>query len=248
MDVRKVPNDLTLFTADSCASSMDLAWQLVPDSKLSDWASVLAASQTSGRGQFKRQWHSPPGNVYGSLRIPQPTPAWRNLTALLSAESMRMVLAALGLTATIKWPNDILVAGKKVCGILVEEKSGIVIAGVGLNLISAPSFNGSDRPQTLTAGCLQEFGVILAPMDIWVRFIREMQSRLAETISKGSPEDFVMGLTTHLAFIGERIVLDAYDGANRPAVLLGLDRNGGIRVQTHKGERVFYSGSIYPAV
>jgi len=245
--VANAPYDLTLFAVESCTSSMDLAWQLAQEGQLPDWASVLAARQTSGRGQFKRQWHSPPGNVYSSLRIPQPALAWRNLIALLSAESMRVVLTALGLTVTIKWPNDILVAGKKVCGILVEEKSGIVIAGVGLNLVSAPSFTGSERPQTLPAGCLQELGVILSPMDIWVRFIREMQSRLAETISKGGPEDFVMGLTAHLAFIGERIILDAYDGANRPAVLLGLDRNGGIRVQTDKGERVFYSGSIYPA-
>lgn len=245
--LRKVPNDLTLFTADSCTSSMDLAWQLVQNEQFPDWASILAASQSSGRGQFKRQWHSPPGNVYGSIRIPKPAPAWQNLIALLSAESMRVVLNALGLSARIKWPNDILVAGKKVCGILVEERSGYVIAGVGLNLVSAPYFNGSDRPQALTAGCLQEFGIILAPMDIWVRFIREMQSRLAETISRDGPEDFVLGLTAHLAFIGERIFLDAYDGANLPAILLGLDRSGGIRVQTDEGERVFYSGSIYPA-
>lgn len=245
--IKSVPFDLTLYAVDSCTSSMDLAWQLVQDGKLSDWASVLAASQSSGRGQFNRRWQSPPGNVYGSLRIPQLSPAWRNLISLLSAESMRVVLTEQGLATTIKWPNDVLVAGKKVSGILIEERAGIIIAGVGLNLVSAPSPDDPDRANALAAGCLQEFGVILPPMKIWVRFIREMQSRLPETVSTGDPEDFVMGLMTHLAFIGERIVLDAYDGGNRSAILLGLDRSGGIKVQTSEGVRVFYSGSIYPA-
>ncbi len=239
---------LTLFTAAACTSTMDLAWQLFEAGRLPEWAGVLAERQSSGRGQFQRPWHSPPGNLYASLCVPQPPPAWCNLISLLAAEALRVVLSGLGLGATIKWPNDLLVAGKKVAGILIEERAGTVVAGVGLNLTSAPMDNRRDRSHAMSAGCLQEFGVALGPMEIWGRFVHEMRRNFLEKTAGGAPADFLHGLEAHLAFRGREIVLDAYNGAKACVVMLGLDSSGGIRVRTGEGQqRVFHSGSIYPA-
>ncbi len=240
------PEAPAMFTAESCTSSMDLAWRLTAENRFPDWTSVLVNTQSSGRGQFMRQWHSPPGNVYGSLRIQRLGSVWDDLIPLLLAASMRGVLNNLGLASAIKWPNDVLIGGKKVGGVLVEEKSGTVVAGIGLNLISAPQPNELRNPLALEAGCLGEFGVTLAPLDMWILLVRDIRSRMTETILQGNPASFVGELTSHLAYVGERILLDAHGEANQPVIFRGLDAGGGIRVQTTEGERIFRSGSIYP--
>ena len=242
------PEENVVFTTENCTSSMDVAWRLTAEQRFPNWASVLAATQTAGRGQFGRSWQSPPGNLYGTLRIPRPGPIWNDLLPLLLAESMRSVLHGLGLATAVKWPNDLLAGGKKVGGILLEAKSDLVMAGVGVNLVSAP------RPQDLrhrlapAAGCLQEFGIQPTPLEVWMAFVRESRSLIQRSVAHGDPRELVGSLSRHLAYIGEHILLDAYDAANRPAVLLGLNAHGAIKVRTDEGERIFWSGSIYPVM
>lgn len=246
--VGKGSEELILFTVDTCSSTMDLARELAAEERFSDWASVLAGSQSAGRGQLQRRWNSPVGNVYGSLRLPSLGPVWCDLAPLLLAESIYRLLKGLGLSPAIKWPNDLLVAGKKVGGVLVETRSGLVIAGLGLNLISAPPPQRLRNPLAPPAGCLREFGLDLTPREIWVLFVRNIRLRLEEIRAKGDPESFVAGLTSHLAYLGERILLEVHGTALRPVIFQGLDAGGGIKVQTTGGERVFRSGSIYPNV
>lgn len=240
------PKGLTLFVAGPCSSSMDLAWQLVEKGLFPDWASVLVTSQSSGRGQFGRQWHSPTGNVYGSLRVPLLTPPWRGLVPLLLAEAVRDVLRGSGLHVEIKWPNDMLVRRKKVGGILIEERLDVVVAGIGLNLTSSPSADELHGPNAMPPGCLKEFGVDLSPPDMWMRLVCEISSRLVETVSTRHPEDFVRNLESHLAYVGEKVIVDSTDMASCPAMVQGIDISGGLKVRTAEGERVLRSGSIYP--
>lgn len=251
VDCRRVGSgsrELLLFTVDACSSSMDVAGQLAAEGRLPPWASVLAACQSAGRGQFGRCWYSPSGNIYGSLRLPRLGPPWADLAPLLLAESMRTVLESLGLAASIKWPNDLLIGGKKVGGILMEEKSGIVIAGLGLNLISAPPPHELRHPLALPAGSLREFCAPPAPREIWIPFVRDVRSRVRQTLMRGDPLRFVDSLIPNLAYIGESILLDAYCAADQPAIFQGLDASGAIKVLTTDGQRIFRSGSIYPVI
>lgn len=236
----------TLFTAGACSSSLDLAWQIADDDLLPVWASVLVTSQTSGRGQFRRLWHSPPGNVYGSLRLPVLTSAWRSLMPLLLGAGVLDVLLDLNLAARIKWPNDILVGSNKVAGILIEERQGVVMAGVGLNLVSSPSYDQMRGGYALPAGCLADFRVKTSPPEIWIQLVRHIRSRITMTTSELCKEEFIENLELHLAYVGETIILNTGNMENRTATLIGLDPGGGIKVRTSKGERVFCSGSIYP--
>jgi BirA family biotin operon repressor/biotin-[acetyl-CoA-carboxylase] ligase len=248
-DLHRFPGSATLplllFSVDACASSMDLAGRLAAEGGFPEWASVLATTQSAGRGQFRRKWHSPPGNVYGSLRMPRLEPPWAALMPLLLAESMLGILKNLGLAAAVKWPNDLLVCGKKVGGVLIEERAGIVIAGIGLNLTSAPQPGDLRCALSPAAGCLREFGVNVTPGDVWGSLIRDIRLRTTDTTRHGKPQRFIDNLTPRMAYIGERILLDAHGEANLPVVFLGLDCGGGIKVQTAEGERIFYSGSIY---
>jgi BirA family transcriptional regulator, biotin operon repressor / biotin---[acetyl-CoA-carboxylase] ligase len=100
---------------------------------------IVAGEQTAGIGRLERIWHSPPGNVSLSLVLRpklEELTAMVMLAALAVADAIRRVT---GLEADIKWPNDLLLGGKKVCGILMtsEVHAGVVdhiVIGIGLNV------------------------------------------------------------------------------------------------------------------
>ena len=104
---------------------------------------VTADLQTRGRGQHGRVWESPPGvNVLLSALL-FPPPALRRpvvLTAFAAVVVGETILQATGLQTRIKWPNDMLVGGKKVCGILIEggvtaaDRDPHFVVGIGLNV------------------------------------------------------------------------------------------------------------------
>lgn len=108
-------------------------------SLLADKTVIIAHQQTAGRGRLDRKWVSQEGGLYFSLVLkPQTTGFLPNLTQLM-ALCVCQVLRSLGAEAVLKWPNDVLVNGQKICGILSEAiftQAGFegVILGVGLNV------------------------------------------------------------------------------------------------------------------
>jgi BirA family transcriptional regulator, biotin operon repressor / biotin---[acetyl-CoA-carboxylase] ligase len=118
---------------------------------------IIADVQTKGRGQFDRLWHSAEKeNLYFSLVLkPEIQPEKIPELALLTAEKIVSVLKKYipAKKITIKLPNDILVEGKKICGILIETKIGKtvegIIIGIGLNLNLPPEIAKKiDQPAT----------------------------------------------------------------------------------------------------
>ena len=104
-----------------------------------DGLAVIAAEQRDGRGRFGRGWHSPPGNLYLSLVL-QPRqsvsfwPQYTMLAALAVASALESVPAG---TVGLKWPNDVLLADRKVAGILAEVAGENLILGIGVNVNAA---------------------------------------------------------------------------------------------------------------
>jgi len=94
-------------------------------------AVVLAGEQTAGQGRLGRAWHSEAGaGVYCSIVL-KPAPL---LTLALGLAARSAILAASGLTCALRWPNDLMLADKKVGGILVQAADGHAIAGIGINV------------------------------------------------------------------------------------------------------------------
>jgi BirA family biotin operon repressor/biotin-[acetyl-CoA-carboxylase] ligase len=103
---------------------------------------VLAREQTAGRGQYGRSWLAPPGTsvLMSILLFPPPTlrrPAL--LTAWVAVSVCELCQKLTGLPARIKWPNDVLIEGRKVCGILIEQRARgpdkvASVVGIGLNV------------------------------------------------------------------------------------------------------------------
>lgn len=100
---------------------------------------VITGEQTLGRGRLKRTWVSPAGNISLSLILHPPVRYLPYLVMVTSLAVMQSIEAVIGLKAQIKWPNDVLINGKKVCGILIENrmngnKVDYVIIGIGVNV------------------------------------------------------------------------------------------------------------------
>lgn len=115
---------------------------------------ICADEQTAGRGRQARQWYSPPGNLYLSILLRPQAPVSRLaelgfVTALAVADTADALLPPQR-RASLKWPNDVLVADAKVAGILMEQVDGALVVGIGLNLLHAPP-NASYRVTTLAA-------------------------------------------------------------------------------------------------
>lgn len=132
---------------DEVSSTMDVAHDLIFKKHLSpmDGVVILAATQTAGRGRLQRQWSSPEGNFYGSFAfLPQlsesdyPLYSFAVLMALF--DTLYQIIDHV-YSLKVKWPNDLLLNGKKVAGILLELSSTQpkhLIVGIGVNLGSAP--------------------------------------------------------------------------------------------------------------
>jgi BirA family biotin operon repressor/biotin-[acetyl-CoA-carboxylase] ligase len=102
---------------------------------------VVAEAQTAGRGRLGRTWHSPPGaNLYCSILLrPALPPASVPQLALVAGLAVARAIETLGLRPTLKWPNDVLLDGRKVTGVLTEmeaevERVHVVVVGIGVNL------------------------------------------------------------------------------------------------------------------
>jgi BirA family transcriptional regulator, biotin operon repressor / biotin---[acetyl-CoA-carboxylase] ligase len=109
---------------------------------------VLAGEQSAGRGQHGRSWSAPPGSGVLMSVLLFPPPSLRRpavLTAWAAVSVCQLIREVTGLHARIKWPNDVLIDERKVCGILIEQRSAggerlATVVGIGLNVAQPPEW------------------------------------------------------------------------------------------------------------
>ena len=124
-------------------STMDAARELAKKGA-EEGTIVIAEAQTRGRGRLSREWLSPEGGIYFTIILrPRMSPAYAPRINLMAAVAVATTIRKLlGLKAELKWPNDVLIAGKKVCGILAEMDAemdvvNFVDVGIGINANSS---------------------------------------------------------------------------------------------------------------
>ena len=106
---------------------------------------LLATRQTAGRGRRGRQWRSGEGNLFATLLIrpARPKPEWAQLS-FAAAIAVADMAARFADRVAVKWPNDVLVEGRKVSGILLETAGEALAIGIGINLTHHPE--GTEFP------------------------------------------------------------------------------------------------------
>jgi BirA family biotin operon repressor/biotin-[acetyl-CoA-carboxylase] ligase len=142
---------------------------------------VTADRQTAGRGRRGRAWISPPGNLHASLLLTQPAAAehWPQLSFVAALAVHDAILATAGdlkPLLAIKWPNDLLLGGAKLGGILIEAESGVsaVAVGIGVNCASHPA--NTDFPATDLAAA----GALVSRDSLFSALSGKMLGRLAQ--------------------------------------------------------------------
>jgi BirA family biotin operon repressor/biotin-[acetyl-CoA-carboxylase] ligase len=125
----------SIYFYESTDSTQSRARQLIAEGR-GRGALVIAQTQTAGRGRLGRAWRSPRGNLYLSyvLQPTLPVALWSQYTMLTALALTDAILVVTNLSAALKWPNDVLLANRKVAGILAETCDDYLIIGVGVNM------------------------------------------------------------------------------------------------------------------
>lgn len=151
--------------------------------RAAEGALVTTDDQTAGRGRIGRVWKSLPGRQLALSLVLRPAFPPHFLVMASALAVAAAIETVSGLTPAIKWPNDVLVDGRKVCGILIETSPGVAILGIGLNV------NGSlmgDADLAAHATTLAEAaGRELSREDLAVALIRRLDTLYALLASGG---------------------------------------------------------------
>jgi BirA family biotin operon repressor/biotin-[acetyl-CoA-carboxylase] ligase len=143
---------------------------------------IVAKSQSGGRGRRGSVWVSPPGNLYATLLLSEPSPPAQApqlafVTALALHDGVSEAAPQIASALTVKWPNDLLLAVKKLAGVLIEGDSApgfCVAVGIGVNCISHP--DGTAYPATDLASA----GAAVTPERLFAALSAAMARRLAQ--------------------------------------------------------------------
>lgn len=230
--IRHVP--LTASTNDDMAA---LAREGAPDGT---W--LRADAQAGGRGRHGRTWVSPPGNLYAStlVRLRTGDPPAHTL-AMVAAVALDQLLGAFVPSdrLMIKWPNDLLVDGAKISGILLEGLGDAVVVGIGVNLVHHPE--GLDRATTSLAA----FATAPDPAD----FLDELATSFAHWLGRWRGEGLAVVLQRWQARahpIGTALTIRLPDAAVVEGLFDGLDADGALRLRLASGEmRVMHAGDVF---
>jgi len=198
---------------------------------------VLAEEQTQGRGRFERRWVTRAGTALAFSLLLRPTEAeqaYLERFVALGALAVQRALVELGLAAQIKWPNDVLVDGRKICGILVETlwldgRAQAIILGVGVNVLaeSVPPAEELQFPATSVEDSLGQPVGRAALLRSILTHIFAWRERMLE-------QGFWNAWQDSLAFRGQWVRVE---GGQQPIVgaLEGLNADGNLLLRLEDG-------------
>jgi BirA family biotin operon repressor/biotin-[acetyl-CoA-carboxylase] ligase len=234
-DIPILPPGYRLIAREDVGSTNDEARALIAAGAAAG-AVVWAESQTAGKGRYGREWVSPPGNLYCSI-ILRPTIDQARLSeiAFVSALAVRDAVAAhvpQDVAIEFKWPNDVLAAGRKVAGILVEteklpdEARSALILGIGINISSSP--RETSYPATSIAAFARAPRVARLVSGLVAAVDRRVERWLRNGF--GGVRDEWM---RHAYGVGTQVT----DNTGFSGTFTGLDETGAIVIASTDGER-----------
>lgn len=231
----------------NCSSAFDVMEWLHQRELPGNPDAVLAMSQWAGRGQKRRLWHSPPGNLFAGWRWRVENSVAQGLIPLATGLGICDALESLGASVRLKWPNDILISGKKVGGILILAVGNISVIGIGINLTWAPSDRLMRIEGAPMASMLSDFSLEPTPLELWKR-IREFGSkRLNLALTENGRETLVRECEKRLAWLGENVIVRGADifVKQTNGVITGIADDGALILQKDNQAFHLHSGSLF---
>lgn len=215
---------------------------------------LIAESQTSGRGRRSREWVSPPDSgLYLSVLLrPDGVPAARyGSLALVAGVALVRAARHAGVTATLKWPNDLLagVSMRKCAGVLAEVGGGentAVVLGIGLN-VGPLGTDVPPGPGGLPATSLAEEGGTADRGEVAIALLRAFDE--AERSWRGAEGDLATsGLLaeyrSHCSTLGQRVRVEMPEGHDLQGTAIDVDTDGRLVVDAHGTAKTVSAGDV----
>lgn len=200
-----------------------------------DGAVIWAARQTAGRGRLGRSFASPKGGLYFSMLLRQSDDPARDLqlTPAAAVAAARALEIVCSLSCSVKWPNDLVCGGKKLCGILCESFAAggerFVVLGIGMNV------NTEEFPPELReiAVSVRQLTGRETPLPALAKILaRELDAAVAA--SRAGDRSLLAAYRRRCVSTGREVLL-LRDGESRPAFALGVNEDYSLRVRLPDG-------------
>jgi BirA family biotin operon repressor/biotin-[acetyl-CoA-carboxylase] ligase len=210
---------------------------------------VLAESQTAGRGRGVNRWWSAEGALMFSLIVdcdrfaltPVNRPKASLTVGLAVCETLSEILS--DVHVGLKWPNDVLLNGRKSCGILIEalpSPADRLVIGIGLNVNNSLSA-APDAVRTVATSLIDEAGQLLALPDVLIGLLGRIERNLQRLSDAG--DDLRGRWRQYCILRGQTVMLDVND-RHVVGVCRGIDRDGALLLKTGSGTKRFFSGIV----
>jgi BirA family biotin operon repressor/biotin-[acetyl-CoA-carboxylase] ligase len=220
---------------------------LLADPNAPDRSVRVAEHQVAGRGRLDRSWTSPPraGLTFSVLLRPDvPLLNWGWLPLLTGLAVQEAVTQSVGLTTTVKWPNDLLAAdGRKLAGVLAQTAPDAVVIGVGLNVDTT----ADELPVDTATSLLLAGATSLDRTDLLAAILRRLDARAAQwSDCRGDAEACGLAAAYRAASgtIGRPVRVAMTDGAVLEGTACDVDPAGRLVVDTPGGQRPVGAGDV----
>ena len=216
------------------ASTSDLAAEAARDGA-PEGTAFRGDVQTEGRGRHGRRWVSPAGNLYLSvvLRPRRPRPEWPSLSLVAAIAVHDAIGGFRGADRVgLKWPNDVLLDGRKCAGLLLETVDGAVVLGCGVNCLAAPDGVPGWQPGSLNQ---RQDDAPVSPDDLQGALEATLPTRYGQWQAGGFAalrDDW----TAAAAHIGTEISLDLGGGRIRTGLFEAVGDDGSLRLRCETPE------------
>jgi BirA family biotin operon repressor/biotin-[acetyl-CoA-carboxylase] ligase len=233
--------DVRYFNTIGSTNDQALTWA---EAGAADGSLVIADQQTKGRGRLGRSWVTNPGAALAFSIILRPSDeeiAHLGLFSPLAGLAVCLALQNLHLPAEIKWPNDVLLARRKTCGILAEstwqgeQLQGVVI-GIGINVASSSVPPAAEV--LFPATCIEEH--LDGPVDR-LELLHSVLISLFQWRQHLGSAGFIQAWESRLAFKGEMVTLKNSGGQGFSGILGGVDAHGNLRIKLDDGTQKLVS-------
>lgn len=210
---------------------------------------LVTDDQTAGRGRLDRVWTAPPGSALAIsvlLRALPQDPTARGWIPLIAGTAMADAVAAQlqDRQVAVKWPNDVLVDERKICGILAEAAGDAVIVGAGVNT----RMTAAQLPVP-TATSFAVLGVDVDPDQLIADYLRGLRRHLSSLAGAGGgvDHDVHAAVSARCATLGRRVLVSLPGGAALDGVACALELDGRLRVSVDGVDHAISAGDVVHA-
>jgi len=218
------------------AVALDLVHQGAPEGTL-----VVADAQTRGRGRLGREWVSPSGaNLYCSYILRVGNPEWISWISLIASMAVASAIRAeTQLNARIKWPNDVLIEGQKVAGVLAETVSDVgkvqrVILGIGVN-VNMPIASLPPALQSTATTLFEHMHEALDRNELLTRLTEKLDAQYQKFLN-GEISDMIHEYLGLSDTIGQRVLAHLPVGRPLEGWAEGIESDGSLRLRRSQGD------------